>query len=175
MMMFPCYKSCLPWSFMVSSQLRLWPIWVVWDAIQLLLCRAPELQTLNFELTHRCRAQCSGPDKRLKPLDVPECMSSHLTTIHYKGFSEYEMELVEQILKEANVLKDNENHCWKWSRLKVEASYSQEDNEVPKGLSKLSNCIWLRILPFLLSLSQLFRSSSFMGMPIVPCICHLKL
>ena len=64
-----------------------------------------------FELTHRCRAQCSGPDKRLKPLDVPECMSSHLTTIHYKGFSEYEMELVEQILKEANVLKDNENHC----------------------------------------------------------------
>ena len=90
---------------MVSSQLRLWPIWVVWDAIQLLLCRAPELQTLNFELTHRCRAQCSGPDKRLKPLDVPECMSSHLTTIHYKGFSEYEMELVEQILKEAKVLK----------------------------------------------------------------------
>ena len=93
------------------DELRLWPIWVVWDAIQLLLCRAPELQTLTFELTHRCRAQCSGPDKRLKPLDVPECMSSHLTTIHYKGFSEYEMELVEQILKEANVLKDNENHC----------------------------------------------------------------
>ena len=41
----------------------------------------------------------------LNVLDVPECMSSHLTTIHYKGFSEYEMELVEQILKEAKVLK----------------------------------------------------------------------
>ena len=77
----------------------------MWDATLLLLCRAPKLQTLTFELTHRCRSQCLGPNNRLKPLDVPECMSSHLTTIHYKGFSEYEMELVEQILKEAKVLK----------------------------------------------------------------------
>ena len=81
------------------------PSLVVWDATLLLLCRAPKLQTLTFELTHRCRSQCLGPNNRLKPLDVLECMSSHLTTIHYKGFSEYEMELVEQILKEAKVLK----------------------------------------------------------------------
>ncbi|KAF3952032.1 hypothetical protein CMV_022372 [Castanea mollissima] len=59
----------------------------------------------TFEFTHQCRSQCSGPDNRMKPLDVPEWMPSHLTAIHYEGFSEYEMELVEQILKEAKVLK----------------------------------------------------------------------
>ena len=42
-----------------------------------------------------------------EPLDVPECMLSHLTTCVYKGFGGYEneMELVRQILKAAKVLK----------------------------------------------------------------------
>ena len=42
-----------------------------------------------------------------EPLDVPECLSSHLTTCDYKGFEgkEEEMELVRQILKAAKVLK----------------------------------------------------------------------
>ena len=42
-----------------------------------------------------------------EPLDIPECLSSHLMTSHYKGFSgnEVKMELVRQILKAARVLK----------------------------------------------------------------------
>lgn len=42
-----------------------------------------------------------------EPLDIPECLSSHLMTCHYKGISENEvtMELVRQILKEARALK----------------------------------------------------------------------
>ena len=38
---------------------------------------------------------------------VPECLSSHLTTCYFKGFSghEVEMELVRQVLKEAYILK----------------------------------------------------------------------
>ena len=42
-----------------------------------------------------------------EPLNVPECMSSHLTTCLYKGFMgvENKMELIRQILKAARVLK----------------------------------------------------------------------
>ncbi|XP_050262884.1 F-box/LRR-repeat protein At4g14103-like isoform X3 [Quercus robur] len=83
-----------------------WAMWSPWNAVQLLLCRAPKLQTLTFELNYRCCIRSFSVDFRLKkPLDVPECLSSHLTTCHYKGFSGHVMELVEQILKESKVLK----------------------------------------------------------------------
>ncbi|XP_050262892.1 F-box/LRR-repeat protein At4g14103-like isoform X10 [Quercus robur] len=84
----------------------LWAMWSPWNAVQLLLCRAPKLQTLTFELNYRCCIRSFSVDIPLKkPLDVPECLSSHLTTCHYKGFSGHAMELVEQILKESKVLK----------------------------------------------------------------------
>ena len=84
----------------------LWAMWSPWNAVQLLLCRAPKLQTLAFELNYRCCIHSFSVDFPLKkPLDVPECLSSHLTTCHYKGFSGHAVELVEQILKESKVLK----------------------------------------------------------------------
>ncbi|KAK4564978.1 hypothetical protein RGQ29_006855 [Quercus rubra] len=84
----------------------LWAMWSPWNAVKLLLCRAPKLQTLAFELNYRCCIHSFSVDFPLKkPLDVPECLSSHLTTCHYKGFSGHAMELVEQILKESKVLK----------------------------------------------------------------------
>ena len=80
--------------------------WYPWNAVQLLLSRAPKLQTLAFELKHQYSLGRSRHDYTLKkPLEDPECLSSHLTTCHYKGFSGHDMELVEQILKEAKVLK----------------------------------------------------------------------
>ena len=48
------------------------------------------------------------PDHHLEKTHyVPECLSSHLTTCYFKGFSghEVEMELVQQVLKEAYMLK----------------------------------------------------------------------
>ena len=40
-------------------------------------------------------------------MDVPECLSSHLTTCHYKTLlgKNFEMEIVRKILKAARVLK----------------------------------------------------------------------
>ncbi|KAL4613964.1 hypothetical protein ACB092_07G020700, partial [Castanea dentata] len=84
----------------------LWGMWSPWNAVKLLICRAPKLQTLTFELNYWCSIHSFSIDIPLKkPLDVPECLSSHLTTCHYKGFSRHPMELVEQILKESKVLK----------------------------------------------------------------------
>ena len=86
---------------------QLQPDWNAWHAIRLLLCRAPKLQTLAFRLNHYAD-NGSIPDSCLEELmDVPECLSSHLTTCHYKEFSGLmdEMQLVRHILKAARVLK----------------------------------------------------------------------
>ena len=80
----------------------------VWNAVRPFLCRAPKLQTLAFELTNWLGYDCYAPvDCLEEPLDVPECLSSHLTTCYHKGLSgnDIEMQLVRQILKAARVLK----------------------------------------------------------------------
>ncbi|KAF3971880.1 hypothetical protein CMV_004569 [Castanea mollissima] len=83
----------------------------VWPAVQLLLCQAPKLQTLAFEMTFEDElgdyVDYSPESCMKKPLSDPECLSSHLTACYYKGFSghEVEMELVRQVLKKAKVLK----------------------------------------------------------------------
>ncbi|KAL4649589.1 hypothetical protein ACB092_01G024700 [Castanea dentata] len=82
--------------------------WYAWHEVRLLLFRAPKLQMLAFEWKHLLGLNIYKPNPCLEePLDVPECLSSHLTTCHYKGFEgkEEEMELVRQILKAAKVLK----------------------------------------------------------------------
>ena len=91
---------------------NIWPNHYMWPAVQLLLCQAPKVQTLGFELTFQGDYNGYQPDHRLencmeKTLYDPECLSSHLTTCYYKGFSghEVEMELVRQVLKEAYILK----------------------------------------------------------------------
>ncbi|XP_023927884.1 F-box/LRR-repeat protein At4g14103 [Quercus suber] len=89
---------------------RLQPDWNVWHAIRLLLCRAPKLQTLAFRLIYHADNGSieSIPDSCLEEsMDVPECLSSHLTTCHYKVLSGFgvEMKLVKLILKAAKVLK----------------------------------------------------------------------
>ncbi|KAL4606397.1 hypothetical protein ACB092_09G099600 [Castanea dentata] len=86
----------------------IWHEWYAWQAVRLLLCRAPKLQTLVFERSFLHGSNLDNLNPCLEePLDVPECMSSHLTTCLYKGFMgvENEMELVMQILKAARVLK----------------------------------------------------------------------
>ena len=76
------------------------------DAVQLLLYWAPKIQTLYFELTHRCGFNCFERDSHLKKsLGVPECLSSHLTTHRYREFAKHDMELVEHILNKAKVLE----------------------------------------------------------------------
>lgn len=76
------------------------------DAVQVLLYRAPKIQMLSFELTHRCGFNCFECDSHLKKsLGVPECLSSHLTTHRYREFAKHDTELVEHILKEAKVLE----------------------------------------------------------------------
>ena len=74
--------------------------WYAWDGVRLLLYRVPKLQILSFEKAHLLGSNLR-PKRVDEPLDVPECLSSHLTTCHYKGFDgkEEEMELVRQILK----------------------------------------------------------------------------
>ena len=91
---------------------NIWPNHYMWPAVQLLLCQAPKVQTLGFELTFQGDYNGYQPDHRLencmeKTLYDPECLSSHLTTCYYKGFSghEVEMELVTQVLEKAEVLK----------------------------------------------------------------------
>ena len=90
---------------------ELWGDYYVWPAVQLLLCQAPKLQTLAFEMafTGELGDYDDYPSESCmkKPLNVPECLSSHLTICYYKGFSghEVEMELVRQVLKKAKVLK----------------------------------------------------------------------
>ena len=78
------------------------PEWYAWDGVRLLLYRVPKLQILSFEKAHLLGSNLR-PKRVDEPLDVPECLSSHLTTCHYKGFDEKEeeMELVRQILKAA--------------------------------------------------------------------------
>ncbi|XP_030954363.1 F-box/LRR-repeat protein At4g14103-like [Quercus lobata] len=87
---------------------NIWPSYYMWPAVHLLLCQAPKLQTLGFELTFLGGHNGCPPDHHLEKTHyVPECLSSHLTTCYYKGFSghEVEMELVRQVLKEAYILK----------------------------------------------------------------------
>ncbi|KAL0013967.1 hypothetical protein SO802_001036 [Lithocarpus litseifolius] len=91
---------------------NIWPSRYMWPAVKLLLCQAPKLQALGFELTSLGNHNYCPPDHyleyRMQKMDyVPECLSSHLTTCYYKGFSghEVEMELVRQVLKEAYMLK----------------------------------------------------------------------
>ena len=80
--------------------------WYTWHMVRLLFCRAPKLQTFAFEMKkHRHCSYFATSCRSEQPLDIPESLSSHLTTCHYKGFSGHSMELVEQILKESKVLK----------------------------------------------------------------------
>nr|POF11159.1 putative fbd-associated f-box protein [Quercus suber] len=86
----------------------IWFKWYAWHAVRLLLCQAPKLQTLFIEHSFLLGSNLNKPNPFLEePLDVPECMSSHLTTCLYRGFGGYEieMELVRQILKAARVLQ----------------------------------------------------------------------
>ena len=86
----------------------LWRECYAWDAVRLLLCCVPKLQTLAFEsIDHPMFGSLVLTSYLEEPLDIPECLSSHLMTSHYKGFSgnEVKMELVRQILKAARVLK----------------------------------------------------------------------
>jgi len=86
----------------------LWLERYAWDAVRLLLCYVPKLKTLAFESTdHPMFGSLVLTSYLEEPLDIPECLSSHLMTCHYKGISENEvkMELVRQILKAARVLK----------------------------------------------------------------------
>ena len=79
-----------------------------WHAIRILLGRAPKLQILAFESYPEHSSGQPTPDSSWEePLDVPEYLSLHLTTCHYKGFlgDKDEMQLVRQILKVARVLK----------------------------------------------------------------------
>ena len=82
----------------------------MWPAVRLLLCQAPKLQTLVFEL--RLSVYDNYPPENslenfLEEWLYAQCLSSHLTACYYKGFSghEVEMELVRQVLKEAYILK----------------------------------------------------------------------
>lgn len=89
----------------------LWCECYAWDAVRLLLCCVPKLQTLSFESIDHPMVPMFGSlvltGYLEEPLDTQECLSSHLMTCHYKGFSgnEVKMELVRQILKAAGVLK----------------------------------------------------------------------
>ncbi|KAF3963930.1 hypothetical protein CMV_011734 [Castanea mollissima] len=86
----------------------IWFEWYAWHAVRLLLCQAPKLQKLNIEHSFLLGSNLNKPNPFLEePLDVPECMSSHLTTCLYRGFGGYEieMELVRQILRAARVLQ----------------------------------------------------------------------
>ena len=125
---------------------ELWGDYYVWPAVQLLLCQAPKLQTLAFEMafTGELGDYDDYPSESCmkKPLNVPECLSSHLTICYYKGFSghEVEMELVRQVLKEAYILKTmNEYYFCKSSRLRDKASCLQEIKKASKEVSYLSN------------------------------------
>ena len=84
--------------------------WCAWDVVQLMLCQAPKLQILAFKLTLEDQSYHSDFKRHYhlkEEFYVPECLSSHLTTFYYKGFSGHgiEMELVRYVLKEAKVLK----------------------------------------------------------------------
>ena len=68
-----------------------------WHTIRLLLGQAPKLQILAFESCPNQSYDGPAPDGCWEdPRDVPECLSLHLTTCHYKGFlgDEDEMHLV---------------------------------------------------------------------------------
>ena len=97
MMIFPCFIICLSWSSMVCFGVT--RECYAWDAVRLLLCCVPKLQTLAFEsIDHPMFGSLVLTSYLEEPLDIPECLSSHLITCHYKG-------LVRQILKAERVLK----------------------------------------------------------------------
>ncbi|KAL0013969.1 hypothetical protein SO802_001038 [Lithocarpus litseifolius] len=88
------YKDGIPMFHNLSSLMfygELWPShWCAWNVVQLMLCQAPKLQILAFELTlgsqsdyYNFKYYCHLKEE----FYVPECLSSHLTTCYYKGFS----------------------------------------------------------------------------------------
>ncbi|KAK4582260.1 hypothetical protein RGQ29_025438 [Quercus rubra] len=104
------YEDRLTFHYLSSLKFcgSIWFEWYAWHAVQLLLCQAPKLQTLIIDHSFLLGSNLNKPNPFLEePLDVPECMSSHLTTCLYRGFGGYEieMELVRQILKAARVLQ----------------------------------------------------------------------
>ena len=84
-----------------------------WHALQFVLERTPNLKVLVFERRSCSHYETSDSDSDYeeiridKPLNVPKCLSSQLTTFHYKGFgwAEDELEFVRYILKNARFLK----------------------------------------------------------------------
>lgn len=114
---------------------QLQPDWNAWHAIRLLLCRAPKLQTLAFRLIHYAD-NGSIPDSCLEEsMDVPECLSSHLTTCHYKVLSGFgvEMKLVKLILKAAKVLKTMRITVRSLLESKVKLQVQEELRKFPKS------------------------------------------
>ncbi|XP_050271682.1 F-box/FBD/LRR-repeat protein At4g00160-like isoform X5 [Quercus robur] len=107
------YEDGIPMFHNLSSLMfygELHPDWFAWDVVLLMLCQAPKLQILAFKLTLEDQSYRSDFKRHYhlkEEFYVPECLSSHLTTFYYKGFSGHgiEMELVRYVLKEAKVLK----------------------------------------------------------------------
>ena len=115
-----------------------------WHVVHLLLCRAPKLQILTFEHSILLGFNLYKPNPCLEePLNVPECMSSHLTMCHYKGLrgTTKDMELIRKILEAARVLKTMKITLLSYLGSKRRLLYSQGIEEVSKELSELSNCI----------------------------------
>ncbi|KAL4606403.1 hypothetical protein ACB092_09G099900 [Castanea dentata] len=86
----------------------IWFDWYAWHVVHLLLCQAPKLQILTFEHSILLGFNLYKPNPCMEePLNVPECMPSHLTTCHYKGLrgTMTDMELIRKILEAARVLK----------------------------------------------------------------------
>ena len=122
----------------------IWFDWYAWHVVHLLLCQAPKLQILTFEHSILLGFNLYKPNPCLEePLNVPECMSSHLTMCHYKGLrgTTKDMELIRKILEAARVLKTMKITLLNYLGSKRRLLYSQGIEEVSKELSELSNCI----------------------------------
>ncbi|GMY31879.1 FBD-associated F-box protein At3g52670-like isoform X1 [Fagus crenata] len=82
----------------------------MWHVLPLFLERVPNLEVLILDKRTNCpyyHEECSITLEWKYYEDVPKCVSSHLTAFHFKGFRGFkdELEIVEQILKWARVLK----------------------------------------------------------------------
>ncbi|KAK4582262.1 hypothetical protein RGQ29_025440 [Quercus rubra] len=110
--------------------------WYAWHGVRLLLCQAPKLQTLIIEDSFMLGSNLTKPNPFLEErLDVPECISSHLTTCIYKGFGGYEneMELVRQILKAARVLQTLKITVYRIPNLKNRPHFHRELSKFHKS------------------------------------------
>ena len=110
--------------------------WYAWHGVRLLLCQAPKLQTLIIEDSFMLGSNLTKPNPFLEErLDVPECISSHLTTCIYKGFGGYEneMELVRQILKAARVLQTLKITIYRIPNLKNRPHFHKELSKFHKS------------------------------------------